>query len=69
MFNRCVKWGLVVKGRQRSLWVAPGENQLVSLDRRNLPIIKKSSDMLLQTLGHRKMEENAIINAVDLLVL
>ena len=32
-------------------------------------MIKKNSDILIQTLGHRKMEENAIINAVDLLVL
>ena len=32
-------------------------------------MIKKSSDMLLHTLGHRKMEENANINAVALLIL
>ena len=32
-------------------------------------MIKKSSNMLLQTLGHRKMEQNAIINAVVQLIL
>ena len=32
-------------------------------------MIKESSNVLLQTLGHRKMEHNAIINAVVMLIL